>query len=57
MPKTTKGDLKESERALKGGEFKKASDQVNNRTDAAPSLSDTDWADLSPKDQEKRQRG
>ena len=57
MPKTTKDDLKQSARALKGGEFKKASDQVNNRTEAAPSLSDTDWADLSPKDREKRQRG
>ena len=57
MPKTTKRDPKESARALKGGEFKKASDHVNNRTEAAPSQSDTDWADLSPKDQEKRQRG
>ena len=57
MPKATKDDLKLSSRALKGGKFKKAADQVNNRTEAAPSLSDTEWADLSPKDQEKRQRG
>jgi hypothetical protein len=57
MAKTTKPNVREPARALKGGEFKKASDHVNNRTEAAPSLSDTDWANLSPKDQEKRQRG
>ena len=56
MPRATKNELKPSAR-LKGGEFKKASDQVNDQTEAAPSLSDTDWADLSPKDREKRQRG
>lgn len=42
---------------LKGGEFKKGADEANERPKTAPSPSEADWADLPPKEQEKRQRG
>ena len=43
--------------SLKGGEFKREADEVNERKERGPSLEDTDWADLPPKLKEKRQRG
>ena len=42
---------------LKGGEFKRAADEVNERPPSGPSLSDVDWAELPPKTRDKRQRG
>jgi hypothetical protein len=57
MPKIPKSKTKKSSPYLKGGEFKREADDANNRTSPAPSLSETDWADLPPKDQDKRQRG
>lgn len=42
---------------LKGGEFKREADDANARISPAPSLSDTDWADLPAKEREKQQRG
>jgi hypothetical protein len=56
-PKTLKPRRSKSPTYLKGGEFKREADEANERSSPAPSLSETDWADLSPKAQEKRQRG
>jgi hypothetical protein len=47
----------ESSPYLKGGEFKKEADKANKRTASTPSQEGTDWADLPPKEQDKRQRG
>ena len=43
--------------SLKGGEFRREADKVNNRKEREPSLEDADWADLPPRLKEKRQRG
>ena len=56
-PKTPKPSSDESSPYLKGGEFKKEADTANKRTTSTPSQIDTDWADLPPKEQDKRQRG
>jgi hypothetical protein len=37
----------------KGTSSKKEADDANERGTTAPSLSDADWPDLSPKEQEK----
>lgn len=42
---------------LKGGEFKRAADEINKRASPPPSQRENDGADLPAKDQEKRQRG
>ena len=55
--KAPKPSPDESSPYLKGGEFKKEADKANKRTTSTPSQSDTDWADLAPKEQDKRQRG
>jgi hypothetical protein len=41
---------------LRGGEFKREADEANNRQSPAPSLSNVDWADLLPKEREKKQQ-
>lgn len=56
-PKAPEPSREESTPYLKGGEFKRAADKANKRRTSAPSQSDTDWADLPPKEQDKRQRG
>ncbi len=56
-PKAPKPSSDESSPYLKGGEFKKEADKTNKRTTPTPSQSKIDWADLPPKEQDKRQRG
>jgi hypothetical protein len=56
-PKSPPSGSKTSSPYLKGGEFKRDADEANKRTTQAPSLSETDWANLPPKQKEKRQRG
>jgi hypothetical protein len=55
--KSSRSDPDKRSNRLKGGEFKRAADEVNERPPSGPSLRDTDWADLPPKTREKRQRG
>jgi hypothetical protein len=60
MPRKNKKVESQSDRKtqfLKGGEFKRSADEVNQRKEQGPSLEQTDWADLPPKLKEKRQRG
>jgi hypothetical protein len=56
-PKNPRSKSEKSPPFLKGGEFKREADETNKRSSPAPSLSETDWADLPPKEREKRQRG
>lgn len=54
MPHKTKtNDPDESSLFLKGGEFKRDAGEANDRTPAESALTNTDWADLPPKEQEK----
>ncbi len=56
-PKPPKRGTDETSPYLKGGEFKREADEANDRTSATTPLSEADWADLPPKEQDKRQRG
>ena len=56
-PRTLKRKVDESSKYLKGGEFKGHADTANVTATDAPSLSETDWAQLSAKEREKKQRG
>ena len=55
--KSNRSDPDKRSNRVKGGEFKRAADEVNERAPSGPSLSDGDWAELPPKTREKRQRG
>jgi hypothetical protein len=55
--KTPKPGADETSPFLKGGEFKRDADEANDRTAPTTPQSEADWADLPPKEQDKRQRG
>ena len=55
--KSNRSDPDKRSNRLKGGEFKRPADEVNERAPSGTSLSDVDWAELPPKTREKRQRG
>lgn len=57
MAKVKKPLDDEASQFLRGGEFKREADEANDRQSPAPSLTDVEWADLPPKEREKKQQG
>ncbi|MGE0146408.1 MAG: hypothetical protein AB7R87_03365 [Parvibaculaceae bacterium] len=55
-PKPSTSGARRPSPCLNSGEFRKDADKTSRRETEAPSLSEVDWADLSPEQREKRQR-